>query len=329
MKKRILLIDDEVNIVESLADLLELEGYETCTASDGAKGYKMALEAKPDLILCDVMMPGMDGFAVLDAVRKNEKTVQTPFVFLTAKGHANDFRQGMDLGADDYLLKPIEAETLFEVVKKRLAKHHQLRETGQLEENHRINQELHDTLQQTLLGLKMRLTRFREKLVKPENQRDVEESLEFVNLAFTQLRMILEYGNTHIQPDAGFVASLEKMIERVSRYVDFEISLHNDLEVEIPRKKATVLFKVLLEVLNNAIKHSRANKLFIHLTGEGSLVSLVILDDGCGFDPDSLDSGNGLKNICERIKEIGGQVHISSEVGDGTSIEITFDREQE
>lgn len=323
----ILIIDDEVNISETLADILELSGFEVKVAFTGEDGLSVAVKEKPDLILCDVMMPEMSGYEVLEAIRNHHRTMQVPFIFLTAKDHTQDFREGMNLGADDYLTKPVETQTLLSTVKNRLNKHNSLLEVGHMEENTRMNRELHDTLQQTLLGLQMRLTRFRERLTIPANQKEMDESLEYIKLAFKQFRMILEYGNSKMQWEIGFVAGLEQMIQRVSRYVDFKISLHNELQREIPADKASVLFKVLLEVLNNAIKHSRAHKLFIHLTKEGSVVSLVILDDGRGFDMNAVEEGNGLKNIRERIEELPGTLRIDSSVDNGTSIEITFECE--
>lgn len=325
MKKKILVIDDEINIAETLADILELKGFEVKTAPDGKAGFSMAVNEVPDLILCDVMMPGMSGYEVLTAVRQNQKTMQVPFLFLSANNHRLDFRQGMDLGADDYLTKPVEIDKLFHAIENRLNKYARLLETGQTEENKRINKELHDTLQQTLLGLQMKLSRFREKNVGFIDVTEIDESLDYIKLAFSQFRMILEYGSSFLQEDIEFAAGLEQMINRVSRYVNFEISVHNELQREIPKEKANVLFKVLIEVLNNAIKHSQANKVFIHLTAEGSKISLVILDDGCGFDLENTSHGSGLKNIRERIDELDGELHIDSAIGNGTTIEILFE----
>lgn len=323
MSTKILVIDDEINIAETLADILQLKGFEVMTASNGEIGYTKAVEEKPDLILCDVMMPEMDGYEVLQAIRKHENTRQIPFVFLTAKDNQHDFRHGMDIGADDYLTKPVEMETLFHTILSRLDKHRQLLKKGRSEENERIHRELHDTLQQTLLGLQMKLSRFREKAANAIDTTEIDESLGYVRLAFAQFRLILEDGYT--TGDTGFVECLQRTISRISGYVDFEISLHNELTTEISRHQSEILFSVLLEILNNAIKHSGANKLFIHLTGEHPLVNLVILDDGRGFDPQKVNLGNGLKNIQERIKELNGQLAIDSSPGNGMSIEITFE----
>ena len=121
--KKILVIEDEPQTRENLLTILQMEGFEPLIASDGREGVDMARRHRPDLILCDVMMPGMDGYAVLEALRANEETVSIPFIFLTAKGDRKDLRAGMDLGADDYLTKPVTAAELLGSIETRLQRH--------------------------------------------------------------------------------------------------------------------------------------------------------------------------------------------------------------
>jgi DNA-binding response OmpR family regulator len=104
--KTILLIEDQPDMRENIATILEMEEYAVLTANDGEEGIELARDEKPDLILCDVMMPKMDGYDVLHALRSDTSIRGTPFVFLTAKGEKRDQRAGMNLGADDYLTKP-------------------------------------------------------------------------------------------------------------------------------------------------------------------------------------------------------------------------------
>jgi len=96
-----------------------MEGYEVFEAVDGNEGVRLACEELPDLILCDIMMPGRDGYEVLQAVRVNRPTATTPFIFLTAKGEKPDVRAGMNLGADDYLVKPTPRTDLLEAIEAR------------------------------------------------------------------------------------------------------------------------------------------------------------------------------------------------------------------
>ena len=120
--KSILVIDDNPDIRENTAEILELAGYKTFTAENGKKGVEVAQLEKPDLIVCDIMMPELDGYGVLHLLRKNPDTELIPFVFLTAKTERTDFRKGMEMGADDYITKPFEDIELLNAIEVRLKK---------------------------------------------------------------------------------------------------------------------------------------------------------------------------------------------------------------
>lgn len=119
MKKTILIIEDEARTRANLAVILEMEHYRVLTAEDGLPGLALARTERPDLILCDVTMPGLDGHGVLSALRENPATAAIPFIFLTARGERRDLRAGMDLGADDYLVKPTAATELLACLEAR------------------------------------------------------------------------------------------------------------------------------------------------------------------------------------------------------------------
>ena len=122
---KILIIEDEPAMRANLEDILELEGFLPILAANGKEGIRLAREQRPDLILCDILMPGMDGHAVLDALRAESATVRIPFVFLTAKGERSDVREGMELGADDYLIKPVRVDELLRAINTRLERRRQ------------------------------------------------------------------------------------------------------------------------------------------------------------------------------------------------------------
>lgn len=119
---KILLIEDDVTVRENTAELLELSNYEVVTAPDGKKGVEKAKEEIPDIIVCDIMMPELDGYDVLTRLSEDPETNGIPFIFLSAKTEHKDVRRGMDLGADDYLTKPFEEEDLLSAIESRLAK---------------------------------------------------------------------------------------------------------------------------------------------------------------------------------------------------------------
>ena len=110
--KKVLIIEDDTQLRENTAELLELSNYRVYKASDGKQGIASAIAMPPDIIICDIMMPGVDGYGVLKALSKNESTKAIPFIYLTAKTERKDVRKGMDLGADDYITKPFNEREL-------------------------------------------------------------------------------------------------------------------------------------------------------------------------------------------------------------------------
>ena len=120
--KSILVIDDNPNIRDNTAEILELAGYKTFTAENGRQGVDLAIKEKPAVIVCDIMMPELDGYGVLHLVRKNAETQNIPFIFLTAKTERSDFRKGMEMGADDYITKPFDDIELLNAIETRLKK---------------------------------------------------------------------------------------------------------------------------------------------------------------------------------------------------------------
>lgn len=121
--KKILLVEDNVEMRENTAEILELSNYEVITAANGKEGVEAAKKEYPDLIICDIMMPELDGYGVLRVLSKLPNTANIPFIFLTAKTEKEDFRKGMRMGADDYLTKPFDDVELLDAIELRLKKH--------------------------------------------------------------------------------------------------------------------------------------------------------------------------------------------------------------
>jgi CRP/FNR family cyclic AMP-dependent transcriptional regulator len=120
--KKILLIEDDSALRENIAEILQLANYEVITAKDGKSGIEKSIQEKPDLIICDVLMPGLDGYGVIHVLSRHPETFTIPFIFLTGKNEPADLRKGMDLGADDYLFKPIDENDLLNTIEVRLWK---------------------------------------------------------------------------------------------------------------------------------------------------------------------------------------------------------------
>ena len=122
MKRKLLVIEDSTEIRENTEEILQLAGYEVITAENGKQGMELAVEQKPDLIICDIMMPELDGYGVLHLLRMKPETAQIPFIFLTAKTDRGDWRKGMEMGADDYITKPFDNIDLLKAVETRFRK---------------------------------------------------------------------------------------------------------------------------------------------------------------------------------------------------------------
>ena len=120
--KKVLLIEDDTVVRENTAELLELANYKVITAADGKVGVAQAKKHIPDIIICDIMMPELNGYGVIQILSKEKSTKQIPFIFLSAKTEHKDIRKGMDLGADDYITKPFDESEIFSAIESRLAK---------------------------------------------------------------------------------------------------------------------------------------------------------------------------------------------------------------
>lgn len=131
--KKILLIEDNPEVRENTQEILELEGYKVLTAENGKLGVKLAQKTALDLIICDIMMPELDGYGVLHILGKSPGTSTVPFIFLTAKTERADIRKGMGLGADDYLTKPFDGNELLTAIETRLKRHREAEEEGEFD----------------------------------------------------------------------------------------------------------------------------------------------------------------------------------------------------
>jgi DNA-binding LytR/AlgR family response regulator len=130
--RKILLIEDDYSVKSLLREIFEENNYKVFSASDGKEGVSLAAEILPDIIICDIMMPGLNGYEVKEELNKHEDTALIPFIFLTAKAEMGDLRFGMDLGADDYIVKPFRVPALLKTVETRLQKIEELKNAARV-----------------------------------------------------------------------------------------------------------------------------------------------------------------------------------------------------
>ncbi len=186
---KILVIEDEFSVRENILLRLEAEGFDTINAENGLNGVTLALAHKPDLIICDVMMPELDGYGVLTMLRQNSETATIPFIFLTAKADKFDLRQGMEMGADDYLTKPFTRTELLGAISAQLKKQAVVHQKSE-KKLHELRRSITDALPQEVLIPLSEILGFSRMLVDSYDSIKPQEILETAqNLNFSAQRL--------------------------------------------------------------------------------------------------------------------------------------------
>lgn len=187
LTQTILVIEDEEQVLYNIEEILELSGYQVLIAEDGETGWQMAKSELPDLIVCDIMMPKLDGYQVLAALREEQATATIPLIFLTAKVERSDRLQGMVKGANDYITKPFKSEELLNAIASRL-KMQELYTARAEEERHKAEQ-LSEEIEQTLekVETSQQLADIKEILLN-QLVSDISDPVSNINLAITMLR---------------------------------------------------------------------------------------------------------------------------------------------
>lgn len=359
--KTILIIEDEVMIRDSLKDLLEIEGFRAISAEDGLTGIQLATTHLPDLILCDVNMPGMDGYGVLQALQANPLTQSIPLIFLTAMGAKSNIRQGMTLGADDYLIKPCTRDELMGAIEIRLQKQASLQSESQkqldsLRSN--ITLALPHELRTPLNGI----LSFSELLMTDYDvleRNEVMEIAECIHTSASRLYRLIqnfllytELELTVRDPDRlkaiqTYEISQPKLViamiaTEIARQNGRESDLHLDLSDAQLLLSEAKLKKVLEELISNAFKFSTiGSPIVINSHADTTDFTVTITDQGRGITAEHIaqlgaymqfdrkiyeQQGAGLGLIiAKRLLELhGGSLTIASTPGKTTTVKATF-----
>jgi two-component system, sensor histidine kinase and response regulator len=294
MSKRILVVEDEKDIRDSLKTILELNDYEVETAENGQIGLKKVIDRKPDLILCDVMMPVLDGFGLLEQLRS--KSIETPLIFLTAKAQYNDLRTGMNLGADDYIFKPFKSAELLQSIERRLERkdqleHHlkslinSLEQTIILMVGHEFKTPMHGILSFTNL-IKQKANDLANDEIE-DFCNYLERSSNRLQQTFSKIKVYYDLKLSGIAPmsDRSKVR-LDLLIQHIANQVGAEhqreacliLTPMQPLEINI----SVELFSIALyELIDNAFKFSdKDSTVTINLLSGLNGVSIEILDQG-------------------------------------------------
>ena len=355
---KILVIEDEDDIRENLLELLDAEGYETVGAENGIIGLEAVREETLDLIICDVLIPDLDGYGVLEAVRREPLTATIPFIFLTAKAAKSDLRQGMEWGADDYLTKPFTRAELLGAIAARLEKHavmergcqkqldalrlnltlalpHELRTplNGILTGSQLLIEEVDFLDKQEILELAGDIRYSAERLYRLIQNFLLYAQLELLATDATQIELLRQTSKTESAKSAIARAAIQKAKDW-ARESDLELDLHDDsISISAPK-----LEKIVEEITDNAFKFSQ-HKTSIRVVSrcENNTFVLSITDKGKGMTADQIatigaymrferklssqqGSGLGLL-IAKRLAELhGGTLQIESIPGKETIV---------
>ncbi len=313
---KILVIEDARDLRDDVVEMLRLENYEAIGAENGAVGIEMIKREAPDLILCDIMMPELNGYQVLDRLRKNPGTATIPFIFLTAKTDRIDQRTGMVLGADDYLMKPFLINELLESVRSQLQKRADLNQAVKmrLEELREsiitsLPHELRTPLN-TIIGFSDMMAMESAKL-KPDQIVDwakhinnaahrlfelVEDHLYYARLQITlQTQEAINDARKHTTQDthAIILVKASQLAERHERPGDLQIDINENHPTCIVSDD---LDKLIQELVDNAFKFST----------QGQVVRISAQVTPTHYIVTLQDQGRGMTN--EQIKQIAGYV---------------------
>lgn len=300
--KKVLIIEDDNKLRENVSELLVIKDYNVIQAEHGKEGIEKALSHVPDIILCDLMMPEMDGFEVIQEVKRKDELKNIPFIFLTAKSERADIRKGMALGADDYLTKPFSVQELVDTIETRLKKTNSVESEFQMKLKHlteEINRSsIHEfsTPLNSILGFSDLIVQFIDSLSKEEivkysqliyeNGNRLKRILDNL-MMFQKLKgkILLENGENlkklcNLQ-DSVVNDIIKKIAIQNNRPEDLEIDIEaDDLFFDIDH-----LYKVISEIVDNAFKFSSQNTKVkvIGKNSDKSTYQIQVIDEGIGF----------------------------------------------
>jgi two-component system, sensor histidine kinase and response regulator len=339
----LLIVDDNASARETLVAMLEGENHQIELARDGFQALQILKHLQPDLILLDVMMPGMDGFEVCRRIRAAPLRAEVPIIMLTALDDRASLLQGIESGADDFLSKPVDRYELTARVRTitRLNRYRILQEqrenlremterlvAAQEEERQHISRELHDDLGQALTTHMISLRNLQDDLSKPPDilferlQLLHDQSYEI----FVKIRSLAQDLRPPVLDALGLKVSMQTYCAEFTRRTHLPVTFEVDGAVPmLPDIYNITLYRLLQEALNNIVKHANASQAWVELNIEDNSIILTVQDNGQGFEIEEHQSrGMGLSSMRERVTIAGGKFAISSAQKRGTILSAQF-----
>jgi signal transduction histidine kinase len=359
---KVLVIDDTAEVRMIITESLKIYGFATVVADDGVSGVEMARQHSPDLIICDINMPNMDGYETLTAIRNNDATATTPFIFLSGAAEKPNVRRGMELGADDYLTKPFTHKELITAVNARLTKRAELerqseKKLDELRGNitlalpHELRTPLHGILGLASLMIEDHAT------MKPadvlENARFIHDSASRLHrlienfLVFSQIELMASESKRIETPLSAPPVKVHEVVPILARAVADRYRRPADLKLDLDSADLLApednFKKIIEELIDNAFKFSEAGQV-VTVSSEMAqhTLTITITDHGRGLTAEQISKiaphmqfdrktyeqqGAGLGLIiAKKLTELlGGKLTIDSQPGIQTSVQLSFD----
>jgi len=355
-KTKILFVEDEVLLANNLKKILEFEDFEVTTAINGTEAFEFARKNKPDLVISDIMMPGMNGYEFFTAFKKLGYD-DVPFIYLTAKADFRDIRSGMNSGADDYLVKPIKATDLIDAINTRLKREKAIKRNLE-ETNKRLNKGFKlltnhefNTPMSGLMGFVHLLKSNRNNIGPEEMNRYIDyidASANRLNKLFEKLRLWDEFNNTadsnrplklsdFISLNQTLQEIAEKTAARYGRSNDLHVTLNNTGDLKLDRYITETL---LNELIDNAFKFSeKGTDVMVSGSVEDNMYIVKIADKGHKIKAEALADIHAFKqndrNLFEQqglgiglcladtiVKKLKGQLNFSDNQPNGILVTL-------
>lgn len=357
---KILVVEDDSAVRQNIQDLLEAEEFEVCMATNGREALAKLANNIPDFILCDVMMPEMDGHSFYQKISETPNFAAIPFVFLTAKADPADVRAAMNLGADDYLTKPFTRDQLLAAINTRLQKSHTIGKKfeGQFDElRTNIAVSLPHELRTPLTGI-MGFSEYLLDNLETTTKAEMREYLTHIfnsgkrlnrlvenYIAFSELQMKRHSKRMNLSPATKRISVMEYLVQ-ISRNVAYEFERDEDLDLELQDVEICItekdLEKIIEELIGNAFRFSKKGQK-VHITSlrNGDFAEIEIRDHGIGMSPAQLQrlggfvqinrdkneqqgAGLGLTIARQLVELCGGTLSLDSKEKFGTSVIVTL-----
>ena len=349
---RVLIAEDNADMQQYLGRVLSPH-FEVQFARDGAEAHALVLgDDAPSIVICDVMMPGMDGLSLLRALRADPQTAELPVLLISARADPENTTEALELGADDYLVKPFGAREILARVRaalenaarrsnaaasrgrilERVRRERELRvllndlratqrrvaAAGDAERL-RIERNLHDGAQQRLMACRLELGLARELLEDDPAAAAarLEELHGQLDAALEELRD-LAHG---LYPAALITDGLYGALCVAARRAPIPVSVSGAENIRAPRSIESAAYFCCLEALQNAAKHGGGHtQAWVELDARDGVLRFQVRDDGAGFDTVAIRPGHGLTNMRDRLEALAGRVSVSAELGRGTTV---------